>query len=86
MQLMPVPTRSGQPRHLNAENDSDIAKSDLSHQPLKSKATLDRRTRQSEIVVDDDNTVALPSQIYSQIDECILQTRRLLVTFELLGC
>jgi hypothetical protein len=41
-QLMPVSTRSSQLRYLNAENDSDIAKSDLSHHSLKSKATLDR--------------------------------------------
>src|SRR5215468_6336016 len=83
--LVPVSTRSSQPRYLNAEHDSDIVKSDLSHHSLKSKATLDRRTRQSEIVINNDNTLALPPQIHCQISQCILQTRRLLVALELLG-
>jgi hypothetical protein len=85
-QLMPVPARSRQARHLNANNQSDVAETNLRDQSLKAKATFDGRARSPEIVVDDHDGLARPPKSNGAVNQRVLQSRRLLVTFDLLRC
>ena len=70
---MPVPVRSGQTRHLHPEDQSDVAQSDLRHQPLKAEPAFDARARTAEIVIDDDYALASPAEMEGAIDQSVLQ-------------
>src|SRR6476619_5394722 len=60
-QLVPVPARPCQARHLDAENEADVAEADLSDQPLEPEPTLDGFSGASKVVIDDDHALARPS-------------------------
>src|SRR5688572_16390595 len=51
-QLMPIPTRSRQTRHLNAE--ADMAEADLGDQPLETDPTLNGLSGPPEVVINHD--------------------------------
>ena len=72
---MPVPTRTRQTRHLNAEYQSDIAKTDFRNKALEAKAAFDRCARSPKVVVDDDNGFAVPAKLGRSFDKGILQAR-----------
>jgi hypothetical protein len=83
--LMPIAARSGQPRHLNPENQPDIAEADFRHQSLKTKPPLDAGTGTAQIVIDHDNSLPRPAEMERPIDQRILQPCRFLVTLDLLN-
>jgi hypothetical protein len=82
---MPVTTRARQTRHLNAENQPDIAKTNLCDQSLKTKAAFDRRARSAKVIVDNHDRLARPSKLNGAINQRVLQARRFLMTFDLLN-
>ena len=67
-QLMPVPTRTRQTRHLNAKHQTDVAKTNFRDQALEAKPALDRRARSPKIVVNDDDGLACPAKLVCSLD------------------
>jgi hypothetical protein len=59
----PVTTRARQARHLNAENQPDIAKTNHSDQSLKTESAFDRRPRSAKFIVDDHDRLARPAKL-----------------------
>src|SRR5262245_18241763 len=81
---MPIPARGRQARHLNAQHQSNIAEADLRDQALKANAAFDACAYSPEIVIHNHDGLACPSQLEGPVNERVLQTRRLLVTLNLL--
>lgn len=81
---MPVTTRARQARHLNAEHQPDIAKTNFRHHSLKTKSAFGRRGRSAKIIIDHDDRFARPSKLMGAVSQRVLQACRFLMTFDLL--
>ena len=84
-QLMPVPARARQPRHLDAQHEADIAQAHFGDQPLKAQTSLDARAGAPEIVVDHHDLFPPPAVLRGAIGEPVLQPGRLLMALNLLN-
>src|SRR5690242_18678382 len=80
---MPVTTRAGQTRHLDAEHQTDPAEADFGDQALKA-GPIGRAAGAAKILVDDEDALAGPAQLNGAFDQTVLQTGRLLMTLDLL--
>jgi hypothetical protein len=83
-QLMPIPTRSRQTRHLNAEDEADMAEADLGDQPLETDPTLNGLSSPPEVVINHDDAFARPSEVHGALDQSVLEAGGFLVTLDLL--
>jgi hypothetical protein len=81
---VPVPARPCQARHLDAENEADVAEADLSDQPLEPEPTLDGFSGASKVVIDDDHALARPSEVHGALDQGVLEAGGFLVALDLL--
>src|ERR1700761_3065111 len=61
-----------------------MAETDLRDEPLKACTSFDRRSRASEIVIDNDDHLARPAQAVGPLRQGVLQARRFLMPFDLL--
>ena len=83
-QLMPVPARSRQPGHLDAQNQTDMAEAHFRHQPLEAEPPFDSAAGSAEIVVDGDDRLSRPAEMERPVDQRILELGRFLVALNLL--
>jgi hypothetical protein len=83
-QLMPVPARSRQPGHLDAQNQTDMAQAHFRHQPLEAEPSFDGAAGSAEIVVDGDDGLSRPTEMERPIDQRILEFGRFRVALNLL--
>ena len=83
-QLVPVPARPRQARHLDAEDEADVAEADLGDQPLEPEPTLDGLSGAPEVVIDHDDALARPSEVHGALDQSVLEAGGFLVTLDLL--
>jgi hypothetical protein len=84
-ELMPVPAGPCQARHLDAEDEADVAEADLGDQPLEPEPTLDGLAGAPEVVIDHDHALARPSKVHGPLDQGVLEAGGLLVALDLLG-
>src|SRR4051794_39917763 len=81
---MEVLARPGQPAHLPAEDDSDVAQRDLAEQVLESEPTLDPLPARRLVIVDDQDPGLGPPELGGAAAELVLQVGRLAVAEDLL--
>ena len=78
-ELMPVAIVARQARRIETDHQAGVAKADFGDQFLKAVALDAAGAGFSQILVDDLNTLARPSQPNGAIDEAVLQLRALLM-------
>ena len=78
-QMVPVLARPGQPAHLPAEDDADVAERDLGEQTLEPEPPLDRLPAHRLVVVDDQDPGLGPPELDGAAAELVLQVGRLAV-------
>jgi len=61
-QLIPVPARSREPRHVDPQDQSDVIESDLGDQALKPRTSFGSSARTPQIVVDDHDPITWPAK------------------------
>ena len=71
-QAIPITARAGQARDFQAQNGSDVAESDFSHQPLKPVASNGSGAGLALILVNDLDASWFPSQLLGALDQVIL--------------
>ncbi len=69
---IPVLVGASQSAHLNPQDQTDVPHGNLSQQAVKSIAILGRRTTESLVVVDHENTVLGPSESHCIVDQRVL--------------
>ena len=84
-ELVPVPARPCQARHLDSEDEADVAEADLGDQALEPGPTLDGLAGAPEVVVDHDHALARPAEVHGPLDQGVLEAGGLLVALDLLG-
>jgi hypothetical protein len=82
--LVPVPARSRQAGHLDAEHQTDPAEPDFGNQALKARVHGGRGARAPEIIVDHHHPLRAPAELEGAFDETVLQPGRLLMPRDLL--
>jgi hypothetical protein len=85
-QPVPVCGIARQPRDLQAEDDAGLAQTDFRHQLLKSLAIGRCRGRQTEVGVDDNDSVHRPPQSDGMLAEIILADRAFCILEYLAEC
>src|SRR4051812_12645938 len=83
---MPIPTRTRQTRHLDAEHQTNVAEPDLSNETLEAGTMQRRGRRPAKIIIDNDHLLAAPAELVSTVRQSVLQTCRLLVLQHLADC
>jgi hypothetical protein len=63
---------TGQPGDLQPEDRADLAETDLRYQSAESVAALDGAARDTQIGVDDLDTLAVPAQRHGMVDQAVL--------------
>ena len=84
-QLMPVLAGSGQPAHLQAEDQPDVVQTDLREQPLEAEPVLGRGPALALILVDDENAFGRPTEFDGPVDQSVLAVGGFPVLGDLLG-
>ena len=82
-QLVPIAAGAGEPRHLDAEDQPDMAEANLGHQTLEAGPVGGGRPRAAEIVVDHQHLPARPAELAGAFDKRVLQPDRLAVLLDL---
>src|SRR5690349_22769154 len=72
-QLMPVTTRAGQARHLDAEDEADMAQTNLGHEALEARTGLGGGAGAAEVVVDDDDALRRQAELPGTLDQPVLE-------------
>src|SRR5208282_3274168 len=71
--------------HLLAQHQTDVSKGDLGGQPGKARSRDCARTRQTEVLVDDDNPIGRPPKLTGLMRQGVLSIGRLAVVLNLGG-
>ena len=82
---MPVPARAGQPRHLQAQHQPDMAHRELRDQPREPGPLRRVRGRSPQVLIDHHHPGGRPAQRDRPIGQPVLQPRRLAVVQDLLA-
>src|SRR5271163_1309363 len=82
--MMPVFVGAGQPTHLDPEDQADVFHGNFGQDAMKSATVLGRLATESLVVVDDQDTVAGPSQCDRVVDQRVLAFARFSVIEDLL--
>jgi hypothetical protein len=80
---MPLTSRPGQSRHLDAHHDADVGQTDLRRQPLEAGPGLGAGRRVPQVLVDHQDPGRLPAQLRRSARRPVLQPRRLAVLDDL---
>ena len=84
-QLMPVPARAGQPRHLQAQHQPHMAHRDLRDQPREPGPPGRVRRRPPQVLIDHHHPGGRPAQRDRPVGQPVLQPRRLAMVGDLLA-
>src|SRR5271165_1338299 len=82
---MPIQAGARKAGHLDAQNQAYATEADFSHQPLETQPALNGGSGVSEVVVDDHDGIAGPTELAGPLNQRILQPRRFLMALHLLG-
>jgi len=82
--MMPVFVATGQPTHLDPENQTDVLHGNFGHDAVKSASVFGRRAAESLVIVDDQDAVTGPSQCDRVVDQRVLAFARFSVIENLL--
>jgi hypothetical protein len=82
-QLVPVPARAGQPRHLDSQHHPDVAQPDLGDQAGKARPVLAAGRGVAHVVVDHQHPRRRPPQQVGALDQGVLHLRGLGVVLDL---
>jgi glycerate kinase len=69
---MPIQTRARKARHFDAQNQAYATEADLSHKPLETHPTFDGGPGVSEVIVDDQDCIAIPAELTCPFNQRIL--------------
>ena len=74
--LMPVFARSGQPAHLQSQDQPDMVQADFRQHPLESQSAFGALPALSLILINDDHLLTRPSQRDGPIHQSVLTLSR----------
>jgi len=83
-ELVPILAGPGQPGHLDTADQPDMIETHLGNQALKAEPRLGRAATQSDIIIDDENTIGMPPQNPDPFLQAVLEACGLLVAHGLL--
>ncbi len=83
-QLMPVPARAGQPRHLQAQHQPHMTHRELRDQPREPRPLGRVRRRPAQVLIDHHHPGRRPAQRSRPLSQPVLQPRRLAMISDLL--
>src|SRR3954471_14714327 len=82
---MPILARTGQPAHLQAEDQPDMIETDLGEQSLEAESALGRGPTLALIVVDDEDAVRWPAEFDGPVSQRVLAVGGVAVLGDLLA-